>query len=221
MAIYTDMPVAGVTKEGRQSLIASLQADFTVVHPKTHKEVEYSYVFFSPEPTNAYDVNAIAVFDIKGNKLGYVPAKSEDIWQIHSAIDGGLFISAVARKVGGTKDRPTLGLRVDWRTLDPFAQVPVKFEDELDFAPLFKSEGKRRSDRWFLEKQHKVDDVRDLISFKCEKVTDPTMRRYYGKKVRRAFKQGSDMKVGHLLWNYQFHLSDKEMMEHFYNRREA
>jgi len=59
-AIFPDFAVRGVTFENRQEIIAELS--------------ENTPLELSPEPSNPYDPNAVAIL-FEGKKIGYVPRK--------------------------------------------------------------------------------------------------------------------------------------------------
>ncbi len=64
-----------------------------------------------PDPTNPYDVNAVKVL-IEGQTVGYLPKREAPAWQamVLAAEAEGFTITGPADILGGTKDKPHLGV---------------------------------------------------------------------------------------------------------------
>lgn len=199
--------VAGVSFGVRQSRIARL--------------VEGAPVFIVPEPNNKYDPMAIAVLNEDGEHLGYVGRNDPQREEIRKALSEGFVISR-AMIVGGFKKRDgsiaSLGLRVQWYVVDPMFGFDGKPEEDSFFVKEKRS-GKRRTDRWYLERLHKADDIRDLHSTKVDCETDPVYRRQLSKQRRREFKKGFELKPNRQTWVYNYYTSDGELLSDFYASR--
>lgn len=207
--IILTLAVVGVTYGVRQSRIAKLS--------------DGAPVYFALEPNNSYDPLAIAVLNEAGEHLGYVGRNDPQREKIRKALSEG-FVVARATVVGGFTKRDgrvaSLGLRVQWYGIDPMFNFEGKDEEaEPDFAPLF--EGKRRTDRWFLDRQHKADDIRDVVCTKVDTVKDKVYRRQLTKQRRRAFKEGYELKPNRQTWVYNYWLTDGEVTDWFLARHNA
>jgi hypothetical protein len=64
------------------------------------------------EPENPYDEYAVALFTLRGQQVGYIPAEISSV--IAESLDWGIQAPAyVAKILGGTRDKPNLGLMID------------------------------------------------------------------------------------------------------------
>jgi hypothetical protein len=68
-------------------------------------------IVLRPEPTNPYDLNAVVVL-IEGRPVGYLPKAAAKEWQpmILAAEAEGFLVAGPAEILGGTKDKPSLGI---------------------------------------------------------------------------------------------------------------
>ena len=68
-----------------------------------------------PEPTNAYDPNAIRVDIQNGKQVGYLSRDDAAAYQlvIHAIVTGGKRAICRAKLIGGTTDKPSIGVMID------------------------------------------------------------------------------------------------------------
>lgn len=107
-AKINDIPLAGVTFEGRQAKLAALSS---------HQNG--AYLTLRREPSNPYDSNAIQVLAHITTKdgtpsvfaIGYVP-KAKAVWMA-PALDAGRHIRVTGFKLIGGYDNKAFGCRMD------------------------------------------------------------------------------------------------------------
>jgi hypothetical protein len=99
--------IAGVTYEGRQTVVSKL----------LRKEI----VMLVREPKNEYDANAIAVTNTLGEQLGYIPR--EMAARLATPIDKGARISAHVVSVGGYNGR--VGVEIALHADNDKALMPI------------------------------------------------------------------------------------------------
>ena len=64
------------------------------------------------EPKNPYDENAVALFTLRRQQVGYIPMEVSQA--VASSLDAGIRAPAfIAKILGGTRDKPNLGLMID------------------------------------------------------------------------------------------------------------
>lgn len=99
-----EIPVVGVTFEGRQDILAAL-----------YKDQESGPVLAGQlrrEPDNRFDPNAIAV-DVGGHQVGYVPKALADKLSIHMDAGEEIRVTGVRIIKGEKKRSVTFGARLD------------------------------------------------------------------------------------------------------------
>ena len=190
----------------RQSLIEKLEVG--------------DFVHFVEEPTNPKDALAIAIVNDSGETLGYIGTDDPMREDVRRAMKYSNFMATISEVTGrypNAKKTYTQGLRI------AVGNVIKDGDDEPDFAPLFRSEGKRRTDRYFLEKQHKVNDLRDLVLSSNNNKKDEEWKRVMTHRARRKFKQGLDLDARDLGWKYDGYTKDEWIAYRMakYNKRMA
>ncbi|MGE3909726.1 MAG: HIRAN domain-containing protein, partial [Chloroflexota bacterium] len=64
------------------------------------------------EPNNPYDRDAVAIYTLSGQQVGYIPAEIASA--VAESLDTGVQAPAyIAKILGGTRDKPNLGLVID------------------------------------------------------------------------------------------------------------
>lgn len=64
------------------------------------------------EPKNPYDENAVALFTLHRQQVGYIPMEVSQA--VAASLDAGIRAPAfIAKKLGGTRDKPNLGMMID------------------------------------------------------------------------------------------------------------
>jgi len=64
------------------------------------------------EPRNPYDENAVALFTLNRQQVGYIPMEVSS--DVAAELDSGVRAPAfIAKILGGTRDKPNLGLMID------------------------------------------------------------------------------------------------------------
>jgi len=90
--------VAGVTFEGRQTIIARIESGDDIL--------------LIPDPDNLYDSNAVKVV-WREKCVGFIPRELNG--EIAVKMNGCSTPGFVMRTTGGTEDFPTLGLEIEFR----------------------------------------------------------------------------------------------------------
>lgn len=85
-------------------------------------------VRLTPEPENRYDPRAIRVVTRLGERIGYVPRES---WVTRVIIDeDGDVFAVIKKKLGGTRDKPTIGIVLALFTALHAAEARSQFGDQ-------------------------------------------------------------------------------------------
>lgn len=86
---------------------------------KTGQQVTFTAVL-QPEPQNPYDGNAVRVESTNGSHLGYLSREDAIAYRdaLTAIADSGAIATCNAKLIGGTEDKPSIGVMIDVRPPD-------------------------------------------------------------------------------------------------------
>lgn len=115
MRFYARLKVAGVTFENRQSIIKNMD----ILDP----------IFLKRERSNPHDSNAIAVYHVNGQKIGYIPR--ENAKELAIIMDKGQEVRASISKLAGGNGYK-YGVEIDVYIEQPPPPIVITSENDND-----------------------------------------------------------------------------------------